>query len=84
MEQTNNNFVNEVIKNHTHDGVLSQRVQTQNLFGLFETVTTAPTGYPVGGGPWAQVKIHYNSVGPVWKLYIYDTLNNVWKSVTLS
>lgn len=53
-----------------------------NLTNMIEVVNTAPTETPTT--VYGQIKIHYNSTGPVWKLYLYDNLNSVWKSVTLS
>lgn len=83
MEQLKQ-YIDEQIKKHIHDGNFSQRINLFDIYGQIETVTTAPSNAPVGGSPYEQIKIHYNSTGPVWKLYIYDYQNSSWKSVTLS
>lgn len=77
-------YIDDRLRQQVHDGNYAQRVNLFDIFGNFETVTTAPTNAPISGSPYDQVKIHYNSVGPVWKLYIYDYQNSVWKSVTLT
>lgn len=45
---------------------------TTDIIGLFETVTSAPTGTPIG--PWGQIKIYNN------KLYFYDSVSKTWDS----
>lgn len=51
---------------------------TTDIFGLFETVSTAPTNAPKG--PYDQVKIYVN--GATYRLYWYDGTANVWHYVT--
>lgn len=49
-----------------------------DIIGLFETVSVAPTGVPLG--PWGQIKIYVN--GATLRLYWYDGKANVWHYVT--
>lgn len=51
-----------------------------DIIGLFETVTVAPTGVPLG--PWSQVKIA--TIAGTTYLYVYDTASNTWKRVTIA
>ena len=55
-----------------------------NLYGLIETVTTAPTAAPTK--LFDQVKLYTDSLASptVYKVYFYITKLNVWKSVSLS
>jgi hypothetical protein len=53
-----------------------------NLTNFIEVVTVVPTYTPTD--VYEQVKIYYNSGGPAWALYLYDNVNNVWKSVALT
>lgn len=67
---------------HSNDGHMGEEVDIKHIASLFEVVTTAPTHTP--RNVFEQVKIHYNSTGPVWKLYLYDYVQRVWKNVTIS
>lgn len=67
---------------HSNDGHMGAEVDMRHLRSFIEVVTTAPTHFP--HSVYEQIKIHYNSVGPVWKIYVYDYINNVWKNVTIS
>ncbi len=79
-----NEGVEGKLREQVHDGNYSQRVNLFDIFGNIETVTTAPATAPTGGSPYDQLKIHYNSVGPVWRLYIYDYQNSAWKYTVLT
>ena len=52
-----------------------------DFFGMFKTVTSAPSGIPKT--PQDQIVVYFSSPS-TWKLYVYDTLNNAWKSVTIT
>lgn len=54
--------------------------QTSELFGMFQTVSTAPTLTPTR--LINQIQIYTN--GATYRLYIYDTTNNVWRYSTLT
>ena len=77
-----------LLREQKHDGVDGGSVYFNSLDGLITVVTsaaeltakTASVGRRVG----EQVFIHYNSTGPVWKLYLYDSVNGVWKNVTIA
>lgn len=77
-------YIDQALARQTHDGNQSQRINLFDIFGQIQTVTVAPSAAPVGGSIYDQIKIHYNSTGPVWRLYIYDYQNNAWKYTTLS
>lgn len=76
------------LREQQHNGVDGKLVEFGYLDGLITVVTssaeltarTAGIARTVG----EQVFIHYNSTGPVWKLYLYDNVNNVWKNVTIA
>jgi len=60
-----------------------------NLINFIEVVTVDPSVDSTGALAkpdtiYGQIKIFYNSVGPAWKLYLYDRINSVWKSATLT
>lgn len=50
------------------------------IIGLFETVTVAPTGIPLG--PYDQIKI--SVIAGTTALNVYDATNHVWKKVTIT
>jgi hypothetical protein len=57
----------------------NRRIQIEtDVFGLFETVSAAPTGTPQT--VYDQVKIYVNST--TYRLYWYDTVGHVWHYVT--
>lgn len=51
-----------------------------DIEGLFETVSVVPTLIPKS--PYDQVKFYSNST--TYRLYIYDSVNNVWRYATLT
>lgn len=57
---------------------LNEPVFLNNSIGVFETVTTTPTGKPTN--MINQIKIYTN--GSTYRLYWYDVKNNVWHYVT--
>lgn len=60
------------------DDSVQQPVQASELFGMFQTVSTAPTLTPTR--LINQIQIYTN--GATYRLYWYDTTNNVWHYVT--
>ena len=52
----------------------------ENVFGGFETVTSAPTLTPVT----LRQKIKIYNSGGTKRLYIYDDTNNTWLYATLT
>jgi len=65
-------YIKEQIKNHTHDGNFSQRINLFDIFGKIETLTSAPTNKP--SNIYGQFVI-YNNL-----FYYYDFLNATWNS----
>lgn len=81
-------YTNNPITN-TQFQLLEQRIQVleqkrinfnTDIIGLFETVTVAPTS-TTPNSPFAQVKI--SVIAGTTKLNVYDSVNHVWKSVTI-
>lgn len=52
----------------------------ENILGMFQTVTTAPTATPTTFHN--QIQIHIN--GGTLRLYVYDTVNNTWRYASLT
>lgn len=71
----------EIAQSRQTEGV-TYGIDFGNLTGLVEVVTTAPTHFP--RNVYEQIKIHYNSTGPVVRLYIYDNVNSKWNYTTLT
>lgn len=63
---------------------LNPVVQLFEIFGMLETVTTAPTLPP--RGVYQQIKLYTDSISSpsVYRLYIYMPRLNAWKYVALS
>lgn len=57
---------------------LPQQQLGQNIAGMFQTVSTAPTNTPKNF--FDQVQIYVN--GGTLRLYWYDTVANTWHYVT--
>lgn len=68
------NYIDEAIKNHTHNGVDSQLINVRFISLLFDTVNTVPSHTPQN--IFEQIKI-YNS-GGTYRLYWYDTNLKQW------
>lgn len=71
-----NQYTDDKIKSHLHDGNYSQRVNFFDLFGNIDTVTAVPTAAP--SDIYGQMKIYYNAGAGQWSLYMYDYVANVW------
>jgi hypothetical protein len=74
------NKQNEPIKYESQDFSPEKAQRIENIWGLFRTSTTAPTGKPVKFGD--QIVVYTN--GSTYRLYWYDTKNNVWHYITAS
>lgn len=66
------------MREHAHDGFNGGQIYLRNLFGLFETVSAAPTTVPKT--TFDQIKIYVN--GATYRLYWYDSVANTWHYVT--
>lgn len=54
------------------------QIKAQNIIGMFQTVSVAPTGVPFN---WQnQIQIYTN--GGTLRLYWYDVTNNTWHYIT--
>ena len=58
----------------------TKRTMIFDIYGLFQTVSVAPTGIP--HSIYDQIKIYVNST--TYRLYVYDFTNNVWHYATLT
>lgn len=54
--------------------------EARDLFGMFRTSSTAPTGSPKNF--LDQIVFYSNST--TYRIYIFDTTNNVWRYSTLT
>lgn len=76
------------LREQQHNGVDGRLVDFNYLGGLITVVTSASELTARTSGiartVGEQIFIHYNSTGPVWKLYLYDNVNGVWKNVTIA
>lgn len=66
------------IRTHQHDGLSATSTRIDDLDGLFETVSAAPTTVPKS--IYDQIKIYVN--GSTYRLYWYDNNANTWHYVT--
>lgn len=54
------------------------------IFGMIETVTTAPDA-STGNKPTKLInQIKFYSSGSTYRLYVYDATNDVWRYVALT
>ena len=68
------------IQTHAHNGLDSQRINLFDVFGTLQTTSVIPTGIPQAF--FDQFKIYSNST--TYRIYIYDTVNAVWRYGTLT
>lgn len=80
MNEELKNYIDQKIREHFHNGLDSQLLKLENLFGLIRTVDTAPTHTP--RNLFEQFIIYTN--GATYRLYLYDTTNNAWRYVALT
>ncbi len=67
------------MKEHAHvPGIDGGQIYLRSLFGLFETVSVAPTTIPKT--TYDQFKIYVN--GATLRFYWYATVDNTWHYVT--
>lgn len=82
------------LKEQRHDGSDGNLVDFKSLSGIIKTVqySTATTtnldnatsAVNVPKSIRDQIFIAYNTTGPAYKLYVYDSISRVWKSVTIA
>lgn len=74
------------IKEHSHNGLDSRQVNLSELFGLLRTITDATELTNVTAQPakniYEQIFIDTSTVNK--KLYIFDSVGNVWYSVIIT
>lgn len=66
------------IRDHSHTGLMATRVNLDEIEGLYETVSVAPTIVPKS--IYDQVKIYVN--GATLRFYWYDGNGNAWHYIT--
>ncbi len=66
------------MREHAHNGFLGGQIYLRSLFGLFETVSVAPTTIPKT--TYDQIKIYVN--GATLRFYWYDSVAGIWHYVT--
>lgn len=71
-------LLEQQMREHAHNGFLGGQIYLRSLFGLFETVSVAPTTIPKT--TYDQIKIYVNST--TYRLYWYDSVGSVWHYVT--
>lgn len=74
MEHLLNTKIEEI------DDSVVKPVEISELFGKFQTVSAVPTGVPNR----LINQIQFYSNGSTYRLYIYDTINNVWRYTALT
>jgi hypothetical protein len=68
------------IPEHNHNGNDAPQINLPDIFGIIETVDTAPTH--TARNLNEQVKIYVN--GATYRLYLYDAENQSWRYVSLT
>ena len=61
---------------------LNYGISFKNLLDGIEVVDAAPTNAPTT--VYEQIKLFYNTTGPVMRLYMYDNVNDNWNYVALT
>lgn len=59
---------------------LSEQTRASEAFGMFQTVSVAPTKEPIN---WFN-QIQYYKNGATLRIYIYDSVAHVWSYATLT
>lgn len=75
---TENNYLKDEKISSETDIKLNQPMYLSELFGMFQTVSVAPTAAPAR--LINQIQIYTN--GATYRLYWWDNTNNVWHYVT--
>lgn len=72
-------MIDEAIKSHNHNGVLTSLVDIRDIDDLFENVlAVVPTKVPTNA--WEQIKIYRN--GADYRFYWYDFASGAWRYAT--
>jgi len=87
-EQQIKQMIDQAIMLHEHNGNLSRQIELDNIFGTFKTIDNADdltnTLAETPRNLHEQIFIHYNSTGPVTRLYIYDNVTSEWGYTALT
>lgn len=85
LESEISNLRNE-LQAHTHDGVMSQQVQIDDVAGFITTVSSATElANRIAGKPLSVIgQMFIDTSTATKRLYIYDAAGNVWYSVTIA
>ena len=86
IDQEIQNYVDEKIREHIHDGNYSQRVELESLFGRIRTVDdgTDLTNILAQTPRDFYEQILIDTSTSTKKLYIYDVLGDTWYSTTIT
>jgi hypothetical protein len=70
----------------SHNGFDGERIQFDSLAGLIKTITSATelTQATAGRASSVRDQIFIDTTTGTKKLYIYDAVGNVWRSVTIA
>jgi len=81
-------LINKTIKQYDMKRDNKQLLLLQDIFGVFKTIDDADdltnTLAETPTSLYEQIFIHYNSTGPVTRLYIYDTVTKEWGYTALT
>lgn len=79
-------MIDEAIRTHEHEGNISKQIQLENIFGLIRTVDSAADLINVLASTPRDLfeQIFIDTSTATKKLYIYDTIGNVWYSVVIA
>lgn len=79
-------MIDDAIQSHMHDGNQSQLVDMRNLAGTFKTVTSATdlTNTTATAARNIYEQIFIDTSTATKKLYIYDVVGQVWRSVAIA
>lgn len=69
------------LRDHRHQGHTSNPINFNDLVGIAKTTSTIPSGVPTQDIS-SQIQLYVS--GSTYTLYIYDYLNGMWHSITLS
>lgn len=78
LTQEVRDYIDRKIIEHQHNGVDASRTDLDALQGLFETVSSVPTGIP--NDVFDQIKIYKN--GATYRLYWFEGAANTWRYAT--
>jgi len=78
MNKEIQNYIDQKIREHFHNGIDSKLLNLENIFGMFRTVDTAPIHTP--RNLFEQIVIYTSDT--VYRFYWYDTTAGVWHYIT--